>query len=682
MNITKLGALVVASLIYSFTFAQSHEWSFSFGSTQFDRAYGVEVDGAGNVYVCGAFDGTVDFDPDSLGTSLITEEGNGDVYLAKYSNSGEHIWSHNIGSWGHDLGSDMVVDDQGNIYLTGYFRVDVDFDLGPDTAIISAIGTRDVFVAKYTTHGDYEWAFNIALGGNVERYPGIGLDPQGNVLVTGDFGGTQDFDPGPGVTNITSNGNQDIFIAKYDNSGNFIWANALGGSQFDGGRDIVADSQGDVYVTGTFLDSADMDGGPGVATVVSNGSWDSFIAKYSASGNYMWAHGFGGSGTSSSTASESGMDLAVDDNDNVVIVGFYTGSPDVDPGSGVALLDPGADKNAYVIKYNGAGNHIWSFGLPDAGEGQANSVAVDPTGQVYVTGCFEGSVDFDPGAGSAVLVGWDVFTAKYDENGDYVWAFRAGDSAYDGGWGIAVDDTANVYVTGVFYGLIDLDPDTTVAAHDHVGGRDVFVAKYNPCYRSILNVDMCAGDSYLLPDGSIATSGGVYPVSYALVGGCDSVITVVLDEIVLDTGLTNNSGVLTVGEVGATYQWVDCGNGNTPITGANGQSFAPAASGTYAVIVQAAGCTATSACTFFSSTGLEDRNPGSIVFYPNPTSDIINLLYDSRITRVRLYDSKGSKQDVDYINGQLDMQVLSPGLYLLEIEVESGEIYTEVVFRR
>ena len=94
----------------------------------------------------------------------ITEEGNGDVYLAKYDNSGAHLWSFNLGFWGHDLGSDMVVDDQGNIYLTGYFRVDVDFDPGPGTAMLTAQGTRDVFVAKYDTDGNYQWAFNIAFG--------------------------------------------------------------------------------------------------------------------------------------------------------------------------------------------------------------------------------------------------------------------------------------------------------------------------------------------------------------------------------------------------------------------------------------------------------------------------------------------------------------------------------------
>jgi hypothetical protein len=671
--------VVILGLIYfNSASSQTHEWSFSFGGTQFERAYGIEVDPTGNVYVCGAFDNTVDFDPDSIGTAIITEEGNGDVYLAKYSNSGEHIWSHNIGSWGHDLGSDMAVDNQGNIYLTGYFRVDVDFDLGPDTAIVSALGTRDLFVVKYNTNGDYQWAFNIAAGGNVERYPGIGLDPLGNVLVTGEFGGTQDFDPGAGVATITSNGDRDVFIAKYDNSGNFHWARAMGGIEFDWGRDIAADSQGDIYVTGAFRDVADMDGGPGTASLTSNGGWDGFLVKYSAAGNYIWSHGFGGGGSSSD---ESGMDLAIDSDDNVLLVGYYRGNPDMDPGAGQALLPTGLETNGYLAKYDASGSHLWSFGLPDAGDGQANSVAVDPTGQVYITGYFEGVVDFDPGLDTAALVGWDIYVAKYTDAGDYVWAMRAGDSAYDGGWGIAVDDTANVYVTGVFYGLIDLDPDTTEALHDHVGGRDVFVAKYSPCYRSLVNADFCAGDIYILPNGSQVSTEGIYPVSYNLPSGCDSVITVFLTEISLDTSLTPITGGLVVAQAGAQYQWIDCINGNLPVTGATDQSFIPTISGSYAVTVQANGCVLTSSCAFITSVGFADMGESPMEIYPNPTDDIVYIRGVMEIANVRVYDATGTVVPASWAENVIQLNSLPDGIYHVEITQVNGARHTQKLMR-
>ena len=660
--------------------AQHHEWSFSFGSDQYERAYGIELDPAGNVYVCGAFDNTVDFDPDTLVDASITEEGNGDVYLAKYDNTGAHLWSFNLGFWGHDLGSDMVVDDLGNIYLTGYFRVDVDFDPGPGTAMLTAQGTRDVFVAKYDTDGNYQWAFNIAFGGNVERYPGIGLDADGNVLVTGEFGGTQDFDPGAGTAMLTSAGNQDIFLAKYDGNGNFQWARGMGGPEFDRGMDVVADASGSIYVTGMIADTVDMDGGPGTAQLVASGTWDSFLAKYDAQGDHLWSFRFGGPGTNSDVASECGMDLALDGNGDVYVVGYYSGAPDMDPGPGTAMLDMGVENNGYIAKYTPAGAHMWSYGFADGGEGQANAVAVDPSGHVYVTGYFYGTADFDPGPGTAILVGWDFYTAKYTPTGDHVWSFDAGDTAYDGGWGIAVDDSANVYVTGVFYGTIDMDPDTGLAELEHVGGRDVFVAKYAPCAGQVINAELCPGGSYALPDGSLATAPGTYTTTF-LVGSCDSVLVTDLQAVVVDTNVVVNGGMLTAAAAGATYQWVDCDNGNAPIIGEDQQSFMPSANGTYAVEVATSGCTVLSGCHTVVVTEVPEMSADEPVVFPNPAQDVVYLRTAVPIVAVEAWSPAGQRTELAHAGRRVDLQDLAPGLYHLRIALADGQVQVARVLR-
>ena len=596
-------------------FAQHHEWSFSFGSDQYERAYGIELDPAGNVYVCGAFDNTVDFDPDTLVDASITEEGNGDVYLAKYDNTGAHLWSFNLGFWGHDLGSDMVVDDQGNIYLTGYFRVDVDFDPGPGTAMLTAQGTRDVFVAKYDTDGNYQWAFNIAFGGNVERYPGIGLDADGNVLVTGEFGGTQDFDPGAGTAMLTSAGNQDIFLAKYDGNGNFQWARGMGGPEFDRGMDVVADASGSIYVTGMIADTVDMDGGPGTAQLVASGTWDSFLAKYDAQGDHLWSFRFGGPGTNSDVASECGMDLALDGNGDVYVVGYYSGAPDM-----------------------------------------------------------------DPGPGTAILVGWDFYTAKYTPTGEHVWSFDAGDTAYDGGWGIAVDDSANVYVTGVFYGTIDMDPDTGLAELEHVGGRDVFVAKYAPCAGQVINAELCPGGSYALPDGSLVTAPGTYTTTF-LVGSCDSVLVTDLQAVVVDTNVVVNGGMLTAAAAGATYQWVDCDNGNAPIIGEDQQSFMPSANGTYAVEVATSGCAVLSGCHTVVVTDVPGMSADEPVVFPNPAQDVVYLRTTVPVMAVEAWSPAGKRTELAHAGRRVDLQDLAPGLYHLRIALADGQVQVARVVR-
>ncbi|MEZ4738601.1 MAG: hypothetical protein R2818_04405 [Flavobacteriales bacterium] len=114
--------LCLSFLTFTTLHAQQHAWSFSFGSTQFDRAQGLAMDPAGNIYVCGAFDGAMDIDPDNVDTTIMEDSGNGDIYLAKYNNSGDRIWAMDLGDWGHDLGSDVEVDATGNVYLTGYSR--------------------------------------------------------------------------------------------------------------------------------------------------------------------------------------------------------------------------------------------------------------------------------------------------------------------------------------------------------------------------------------------------------------------------------------------------------------------------------------------------------------------------------------------------------------------------------
>ncbi|MCB9163608.1 MAG: T9SS type A sorting domain-containing protein [Flavobacteriales bacterium] len=612
-----------AAFVTSSLSAQHPQWAFSFGSTQFERAYGIEVDPAGNVYICGAFDDAVDMDPDPVGEAILNDEGNGDVYLAKYSNAGEHLWSFRLGNYLHDLGSDIAVDADGNVYLTGYFRIDVDFDPGPGEAMLTSLSERDVFVAKYDTDGNYQWAFNIAFGGNVERYPGIGLDAEGNVLVTGEFFGSPDFDPGPGTGIITSNGNQDIFLAKYDGDGDFLWARGMGGPEFDRGMDVTADSEGNIHVTGMFRGTMTGSG----TNLTANGGWDSFLAKFDPDGTHLWSFNMGGGGSEYPNEDECGMDLAVDLNDAVYVVGYYTGSPDFDPGPGEAFLALGADKNGYLAKYDPNGAHLWSIGLADSDEGQCNAVAVDVAGHVYITGTIDGAVDFDPGPGEAILVGWDHYVAKYTDSGDHVWSYDAGDTAYDGGWGIAVDDSANVYTTGVFFGTIDLDPDTGSYELVSEGGRDVFVAKHAPCASSTTTENVCAGSSYTLPNGN-AVGAGLYPLSTSV--GCDSVLLIMVEAIVLDTNVSQVGNTLIAAETDANYQWLDC-NGD-PIPAATAQSFEPEVTGSYAVMLERDGCSITSACQLIVITGIPELNA---------TWNGGALLLSANVERIAVYDTQG-----------------------------------------
>ena len=150
------------------------------------------------------------------------------------------------------------MDSLGNSYVIGAFRDQVDFDPGPTTVNLTSTGLSDVYMAKYDSSGALLWAKK--MGGLYWDFgQDISLDPEGNILVTGAYRNTSDFDPGPGVNNLSSNGWYSIFIGKYDSDGNHIWAHGIGGAYNDIGNVIRSDSSGNVYVTGLFNLSVDFD---------------------------------------------------------------------------------------------------------------------------------------------------------------------------------------------------------------------------------------------------------------------------------------------------------------------------------------------------------------------------------------------------------------------------------------
>ena len=158
-------------------------------------------------------------------------------------------WAFNLGEEEDDGARSIVLDEEGNIYMTGSFQETVDFDPGSGTANLHSKGLTDVYIAKYDSDGNYLWAKN--MGGLYWDFGhSITLDTAGNILLTGMYRNTSDFDPGPGVANISSNGWYNLFVAKYDNDGNYIWAHGFGGALNDIGNDIKTDLEGNVYVTG------------------------------------------------------------------------------------------------------------------------------------------------------------------------------------------------------------------------------------------------------------------------------------------------------------------------------------------------------------------------------------------------------------------------------------------------
>lgn len=382
-------------------------------------------------------------------------------------------WAKNMGGSSWDIGSDIVTDSSGNIYTSGSFSGTADFDPGGGTYNLSSNGNEDIFITKLTAGSNFVWAKSIG-GTNSDRGNSIVIDKHKNLVITGYFQGTVDFDPGTGTSKLTSTGSYDIFVLKLDSSGNFMWAKSMGGANYDIGYSITLDTYGNSYTTGYFEGTVDFDPGTGTSNRTSNGGRDIFILKLDTSGNYVWAKSVGGSGN------DYGNSMVIDASGKVMISGGFESTVDFDPGSGTANLTSSGSSDIYILKLDDSGNFIWAKSMGGSGYEFSNSIAVDTSGNVYTTGLFDGTPDFDPGSGTSTLVvagPYDIFISKLNSSGNYVWAKGIGGTDNDVGQSIIVDNAGNIYVTGFFSGTVDFDPGTGTSNLASNGSVDIFLLK-------------------------------------------------------------------------------------------------------------------------------------------------------------------------------------------------------------
>ncbi|MBK8617477.1 MAG: SBBP repeat-containing protein [Anaerolineales bacterium] len=233
-----------------------------------------------------------------LGSAVFVPSVQAELLAAPLYASGDFLWAKRMGGGSDDDGTSVAVDSSGNVYTTGWFIGTADFDPGVGTADLTAAGLADVFVSKLDRNGNFVWAKGMG-GAGTDAGSSITVDSNGSVYTTGNYAGLSDFDPGPGVADLTATGLADVFVSKLDSNGNFVWAKSMGGEIYDRGAGIAVDSSGNIYTTGAFTTgsyvlNADFDPGPDTAYLTSAGQQDIFISKLDSNGNYVWAKSMGG----------------------------------------------------------------------------------------------------------------------------------------------------------------------------------------------------------------------------------------------------------------------------------------------------------------------------------------------------------------------------------------------------
>jgi hypothetical protein len=419
-------------------------WAQRFGGSSGDQVLGVATDAAGNIVVVGSFRSTANF-----GGANLVSPGGMDVFIAKYSASGAHLWSKRFGGSGDELAQTVAIDRSGAIVVGGYFA-SASIDLGGGAHANAAPGVWDGFVAKYSSTGQYLWSSTFG-GVNQDSVEGLAVDSSGDVVATGLFKGTNiDF---AGRALSSTWGGPDTFIVKLSGvDGASIWAKNINCGGPDLGSGVAIDQDDSIFVAGQFFGTADFGGG----ALTTAGMNDVYLAKYSPSGGFVWAKRFGAANDDLAAS------VAVDGGGNVAITGVFYGSVAF---GGATLRNPSnVMSDVFVAKFTGNGAHIWSksFGGDYADYGVA--IAADLDGNVLVTGTFNGTVSFGGAAlTSASTATSDIFVAEYSPTGAHLFSARYGSAGSEIASAAAFGPNGGL-VGGAFTGTMAFDGTNLVSA--------------------------------------------------------------------------------------------------------------------------------------------------------------------------------------------------------------------------
>lgn len=377
-------------------------------------------------------------------------------------------YANTSGSSEGDRTNSIITDGAGNIYAAGYFHDTVDFDPGAGVLNLNGEISQATFIVKYNSSGSVAWAKEF-----LHSYPySITIDSSASIYVTGSFIDSSDFDPGNGVHILHSSGSRDIFILKLDSSGNFIWANSIGGSVDDNGFSICMSNSNSICVAGEFGDTVDFDPGSGITDLISSANPDGYVARYDLSGNLIWAKSFSGTGFNNNVS------VTTDNLGNIISIGGFVGTTDFDPGATTFNITSGP-WDMFISKLNSNGNFIWAKQFAGNDFSNVNHVVIDQSNNIYVTGSFDGTFDFDPDAGVANLIsngGDDLYLCKLNSNGNFIWVKQIGSANQQSGTSMVIDHSNRICLTGYFYGICDFDTGAGTDSLTTNGGFDFFLS--------------------------------------------------------------------------------------------------------------------------------------------------------------------------------------------------------------
>jgi gliding motility-associated-like protein len=386
------------------------------------------------------------------------------LFINSFASSAQQNWLWSTGSNGNDEALKNTIDKSGNIYTTGYFSLSSQFG----STTLTSSGSGDIFISKQDSSGNYIWT--VKAGGPLsDRAYGIAADSAGNIFITGFFLGSATFGS---ITLNSANSSQDIFIAKLNAAGSFVWAKNFGGDDIDIGQAINADIYGNIIVAGQFRDTAQFDSYTFYSEtdpLTNAPSFDIFILKLDGNGNVMWAK------QGAAKYDDRGLSVASDASGNIYITGEFS-----DTLQFVNTYNNNGFNASFILKMDASGNETW-FQKLFAVQVLAYSIRCF-NNSIYIAGDFQGQLSIY--GNSTITLNspyqYNIFTACLDTSGTVIWTHADGSDNPITALDISADAAGNSYVAGLFkctfteYSLL-----FGKGIFNSAGFRDVFITKYD-----------------------------------------------------------------------------------------------------------------------------------------------------------------------------------------------------------
>lgn len=519
--------------------AQHIHWTSAFQGQGTSQTNDICTDAFGNVFVLGSFLDTVDF---NAGTSVqqFVSIGHRNLFLVKYDSTGQMLWARQFKGSQDVIGSKMVCDYAGSIYVAAKFMGSIDANPGVGVSnFYSAVGdSSDIILIKLNSGGNLLWAKQFT-GTNDEGITDMAMSMSGELVISAYFTDSIDANPGSAVQLYTTDSaRMKSLILRLNSNGNYLSSFSLQHTAIRAGIDysriqgLCISPSNEIIITGNFLGQLDMDSSANQQLLNQQGDSSAiFVAAFTSTGQCLWSEQIGSLNTRCWV-----NDIVCSTNQYYYITGSFQSSIDFDAGNGQSILTSvSSNDDAFVLKLKSLGQFDWVRQLGGNGVDEGISISVNPNEYAMVAGSFSDVVDFGINTTSdwhQSAGGLDGFLVTLNANGTYHEGAQCSGLGDEVVKAVCHDNAHSIYTTGDFFqtGTFSTSTDTMLKT---ANSTEVFFQRLSSCIPVQQTISLSGCHDTL--NGIVYQQSGVYFQYYSAVNGCDSILEINY------TGLQNDS---------------------------------------------------------------------------------------------------------------------------------------------